>query len=434
MSDATKTDSPNENFAILVIFVTCLLVRALFILISGYDSFELASDTLRYDRQSNQILNGNYNLSEPLFITAPLYPYFVALFKLIFSSYWIPALQLAQLLIASLSGVFVFKIAKLIWDRFDVALMAGMIFCVYPFTFWWVHTFTQEMLFQSLFIVSVYFLIRAAFDLQLKDAVLFAVTFSLTFLTKSHIFIFAPFAAAFIIFSRPEDLRRRIVLVGVIAIICFAFTLPYGLYNLQVNGVYVFSSTGQGGFFLTGHNDDMYRAVVDPPPIGTPDADRLFSLDYVIFRDLAQQTNGLSHAEVQSLYFSEGLRWVRENPRKAATLAAYDLYYFLMPGLNPNWYSRSQWAASLIITAPLYLLAYVCMFWMLRRDFRRHFWILGLFISMILFSVLFYVQNRFRTITIEPFYIIYAAYPILFLLRVLLRRLHLEDRVREISG
>jgi hypothetical protein len=29
---------------------------------------------------------------------------------------------------------------------------------------------------------------------------------------------------------------------------------------------------------------------------------------------------------------------------------------------------------------------------------------------MVLFSVVFYVQNRFRTITLEPFYLIYAAY------------------------
>ncbi len=33
-----------------------------------------------------------------------------------------------------------------------------------------------------------------------------------------------------------------------------------------------------------------------------------------------------------------------------------------------------------------------------------------IFISMLLFSLVWYVQNRFRTITIEPFYIIYAAY------------------------
>jgi hypothetical protein len=29
---------------------------------------------------------------------------------------------------------------------------------------------------------------------------------------------------------------------------------------------------------------------------------------------------------------------------------------------------------------------------------------------MVIFSVVFYVQNRFRVITIEPFYLIYASF------------------------
>ena len=417
MREMYKFDWSSERHILLVIFLACLTVRALFILLSGFDSFELASDTFRYHRQSDQILQGNFNLIEPLFITAPFYPYLMAFFKVVFQSNWIPALQIAQLLISSISGVFVFKIAKLVWDRVDVAFIAGMMFCLYPFTFWWVHTFSQEMVFQSLLVISVYFLIKTAFQGQLKSAILFAVTFPLAFLTKSHILIFAPFAAAFIMIAPLAELRRRAVLVGIIAIICFAFTLPYGLYNLRVNGVYTLSSTGQGGFFLTGHNDDVYKAIVDPPPLGSAEAQRLFSMEYTVFRDIEPQKEGLTHSEIQNLYLREGLRWVRENPRLTAELAVYNLYYYLMPGLNPNWYPRRTWLISLAVASPIYLLAYYGIASMLLRDLRRHFWILGLFATMVIFSVGFYGQNRFRTITIEPFYIIYAAFSTAYLLQ-----------------
>src|SRR6266498_391565 len=85
------------------IFGAFLVVRLAFAYLSGYDSFQLLSDTGRYNAQSDQILAGNLNLLESLFITAPIYSYFEAFFKWIFSSYWIPALQLAQIIISSLS-------------------------------------------------------------------------------------------------------------------------------------------------------------------------------------------------------------------------------------------------------------------------------------------------------------------------------------------
>jgi hypothetical protein len=61
-------------------------------------------------------------------------------------------------------------------------------------------------------------------------------------------------------------------------------------------------------------------------------------------------------------------------------------------------------------------MGYIGIFVALRRNFRYHFWILALVLSMVIFSVGFYVQNRFRTITLEPFYILYAAFGINWLL------------------
>jgi hypothetical protein len=411
-----------ETRLLWTIFSAHFLVRLAFIVFSGFDNFQLQPDTLRYDRQSSAILAGNFNLAEPLFITAPLYPYLEAGFKLIFAGVWMKALEIFQLLGASLSGVYIYKIAKLVWSRQDVALIAAAIYCVYPFTFWWVNTFAQDMMFQCLLIFSIYFLLKAAFEERLSDLVKFSVLFSLTFLTKSHVLLFAPFAALFLLLNSRGTLVQRISRPAIVAAICFAFTLPYGLYNLKANGVYVISSSGQGGFFLSGHNDDIYAAVVSPPPRGTPEWQRLLNFEYDVFQRLTPKKDEVSQSELQRIYFEEGLRWCRENPGKLLTLIAYDLYFFLKPGLNPNWYPVKPWLASLVISAPIYLLAYAAMFAAFRSDWRRHLWMLGLFLSMVGFSTIFYVQNRFRTITVEPYYIVYAAYPLAGLLAILRSR------------
>jgi hypothetical protein len=260
------------------------------------------------------------------------------------------------------------------------------------------------MPFQYHFIFTVYFLLKAVYKNHFPSLVLSAVLFSITFLTKSHILLYAPFIPLFIFLSKNKTFRQKLAYSATFALICFVFTLPYGLYNLKVNNTYVISSSGEGSFFLIGHNDDMYKSLVTPPR-------RASIMEYEVIERLKPKREGLTHSEIQKMYFAEGVRWSLENPRKYLLLKIYNLYYFLMPGVNPNYYSFRFWLASLLISLPVYLFAYFGIFTSLRRNFRKHFWIFGLFLSMFIFSVGFYVQNRFRTITLEPFYILYVALP-----------------------
>lgn len=417
----------SEAQILWIVFFTFLIVRVLFVLLSGYDNFELFPDTSRYNRQSDAILAGEYNLLsndlnqlESLFITAPFYPYFQAVFKSLFGSYWISALQTTQILLCCLSGVFLYKTAKMIWHRTDVAVAASAIYCFYPLTLWWVHTFGQEMPFQCLLIFTVFFLLKAVYKNHFPSLVISAVLFSITFLAKSHILLFAPFIPLFIFLAKNKTFKQKLVCIAVFSIICFVFTLPYGLYNLKANGIYVISSSGQGTLFLIGHNDDMYKAIVSPPRTAA-------IMNYEAIRRLKLRSAGLTHSEIQKIYFDEGIEWCAENPQKFLKLKVYNLYYFLMPGVNPNYYSFNEWLATFIVSFPVYIFAYFGIFSSLKQNFRKHFWILGVFFSMVIFSVGFYVQNRFRTVTAEPFYILYAALPIADLFHLLI------TKMREIS-
>lgn len=298
----------SEARILRTVFFAFLIVRVLFVLLSGYDSFELFGDTPRYDQQSDAILRGEFNLLsenldqlESLFITAPFYPYFQAFFKLLFGSFWITALQTAQILLSSLSGVFLYKTAKLIWRRNDAAITAATIYCFYPLTLWWVHTFGQDMPFQYHFIFTVYFLLKAVYKNHFPSLVLSAILFSITFLTKSHILFYAPFIPLFIFLSKNKTFRQKLVYSVVFTLVCFAFTLPYGLYNLKVNNTYVISSSGQGSFFLIGHNDDMYKSIVAPPRSAS-------IMEYEVIERLKPKREGLTHSEIQKMYFDEGVR------------------------------------------------------------------------------------------------------------------------------
>ena len=94
----------------IIIFFFFFLTRFLFLKISGFDNFELQLDSYWYSEQSDEVLKGNFNLARPLFIPAPFFSYFQALIKFIFSSHWMSVLEILQITIASLSGIFFLQI------------------------------------------------------------------------------------------------------------------------------------------------------------------------------------------------------------------------------------------------------------------------------------------------------------------------------------
>ncbi len=404
----TASDPRIERRTELRIFLLCLVVRALFMLVSTHYGLDLDRDNKRYDEQSSGILQGNFDLETQYFITAPFYPYTQALFKAVFGGGWTWALGAAQLFLCALSGVYVRRIALMFFDR-RVGNVAALIYAVFPLTLIWVGTRAQDMPFQLALIFSLHALLRAVRADDLRRTAIAAVLFAITFLIKSHILLFAPFVPLYWWMNSPATRKRRVVHFALFASVCLTLTFPYGLYNLKKHDMYVISSTGQGGFFLVGHNDDVYDFIVHPPPLGSPEHKRIFDMRYRIMDDLRDTLEGMPHKQRQEVMLHAGLDWCRKNPGKLARLSAYDLFYFLLPGVNYHHYSMVNWLAMFICSLPLYMLAYLGIFRALRRDFRTHQWILWLIFSMILFSVVFYVQNRFRTITLEPYYIIYAS-------------------------
>ena len=391
---------------LILIFVVALISRVSFAHYSGVEVF--GGDWARYDDQSNNILKGEFNLEVSLFITAPLYSYLVAGLKYIFNSRYVSVLELLQILLSAVSAIYLTKTAQLIFKKNNISLVCGIVYGVYPVTLYFTHTLGQESIFQSFFIVAIYFISKFLRYKQRKDLILFSIIFSLALLTKSHVLLIIPFLLVGVIIVKGinyDSISDVIIIVGIV----FFLTLPYGIYNKIVNGVYVISSSGLGGHFLTGHNDDTYTYLVDSPPRDTIEYKRIKSMDYMIFRQLAPKLGGLTHAEKQALYLRAGFDWIHDNPKKAIKLLFVNLRDFLMPGFNIQHYPFKAWLAALIMSTPIFVFAYIEIVRSCIKNYKEHIPILSIFLGMLLFSLGFYTQNRFRVITLEPFYVMYAS-------------------------
>ena len=391
------------------IFISFLLVRIVFIGVSEKFGLELDRDSILYDRQSTAIIeHGDFDFQALQFTMAPLYSCYQAVHKLIFGAYWKWSLGLVQLLLCSFTGVILFRTAKRLFDR-ATAIVSAAVYCVFPLTLVWVNTFAQDMPFQINLIFFVYVLMIALEKDSWKWTAFAASLFAITFLTKSHILLFAPFVPLMMWVNMRGTAMRRVAHAGLFALISFAFTLPYGLYQYNKHGQYVLSSTGQGGHFLWGHNEDTYRFIVDPPPLGSDEHRRILNMDFLVVRELKDTLATVGVKERQAIFMDAAMKWCRANPAKVRKLAAYDLWYFLFPGVNYHLYSFTNWLVTFLLSLPIYVLAYIGIYQALRANWRKHLYLVGLIVCMLVFSVGFFVQNRFRTITLEPYYIIYAS-------------------------
>jgi hypothetical protein len=403
----------NEKAVAWSIFALFMVMRLVFKAVSGYSCFELFEDSYRYDILSDRILAGNYDLDFTAYLIAPLLPYFLALMKVLFGEYWQFWAMLVQFTAVSASGVYLFKLTKNLFQSPRIAGLAALAYCFFPMTLWLNFTFSQETLFQSFFIISIYFLLQSL-EHKRRTLVLSAVFFSLAFLAKSHGLLYAPCIVIVYLANKKFSLLQKVAYAASYGFICLLFTLPNGYYNWQRHGVYTFSSYGTATLFYYGNCFYTYQTTFFPK---RHDYRNAFIFDPDFVHPGYGQVNGLPHRQKAALYTRMATDWIRRQPMQFLELKWFSVQRFFAPGVSLRHYPFSQWLVTFACSLPVYGLAYLGIWQALRRQFARHLWMLLLMLTMLLFFVIFAPLARFRTVTLEPFYLMYAAYALYVILQ-----------------
>ena len=385
--------------------------QIIFICINGFfKNYELQIDSVwlvEFGLKNAANLNFNFELER--FVASPLFPSLVGMLKIIFGNNWNVILIFVQLFLSSLSGVYIFKIGNLLFNK-KVGIISSLIFAVFPLTLWYTNTFSQECIFQALFIFSVYYLIKSIKYNSVNFVLLSSILFSLAYLTKSHILLFSVFIP--IIYYHFYGFTKQTLLYSfVFSSVALIFSLPYGLYTYKNHNQYIISSNGAGYQFYLGNTDAGYKTVVDVPVKGTPEFKKMQDITVTAgyFNGSQAHYDSILHLpqkEKQRIFLEQGIVWIKNNPMKFLKLKFYNTVLFLSPGVSLRHYGFLNWLFSFLLSLPIYLLAYYAMFKLYKSRNMNFIFIFYIFITMLLFSVVWYVQNRFRTITIEPFYII----------------------------
>ncbi len=412
-----------------IIFGLAFLGRLIWLFVSGLDYTD-GADYSRYQILSDQLLAGQFNPSINAFIVSPLFPVFQAFFKYLNPfGHWVVSLQLAQITLSSLSAVYLTKASYFIFSRKSVAIFSGLLysFC-FPF-FYWTHLASQESLFQSLFIISFYHIVKYIKSKSLNSIFYFALFYTLALLTKSHIILILPGFLLIIFLAQPR-LSRKILHSSVLIGLIFFINLPYGLFTFSKYNTFVLSSKGGPFYFLTGHNDDYYQFLVNTPSIDSPEFLRLQSMD---FKDTKIDNIELrTPSERQKIYLERGLSWTLANINRLPQLTLANAINHLRPGYA---FRFRKINIKLLIVNFIYLFIYFAAYTQIIKSIPNWRWHMPMFIvtfGMFLFAITFYSQNRFRNITVDPIYLIYASPILLDFLSSLRKRSFLKKIFKSI--
>lgn len=397
-----------ERTTLWHLFTLALIVRLWWAFFSGHNAIELNKDAGWILRLMNATASGVVDYDIGRFITSPLYPFTGGLFQIALGPLWLIMLIFTQVVLASWSAAWLYKLGLLHFSK-GVAVLATVIFAVHPMMFWWTGTVSSESPFQSLFIGAVYFLVMYTRSRSDSHVLFSASLFSLAWLTKSHILLFAPCIVLYLWLNRKSG-KEGLVAVFSFAAICAVYSLPFGYHCLRTHDVYVISSNGMPFHFYTGNHEMAYRTIVDVPPNNSNEYRALQAFEFTPFNGPVHDSlMALPQKTKQGAYFRESVNWIRKNPTRFAELKVYNAFFFLMPGVSWRHYPVWQWLGTFILSLPFYILAYLFLIRIVRERKKEMYWLLNLFAVMSLFSIVFYVQNRFRTITLEPFYLIIAV-------------------------
>ena len=390
-------------------FYLSLSIRLIYFIFANITNINPADccDWSRYDQLSSQILDGNFNLDAGAFITAPFFPFFVSVIKYLSNDYAIVIIQLIQIVISSLSVFVLVKSSELIFKNKQISTIVGLLFSFYPFTFWYVIYLGQETFFQSFLIFCIYYLLKFLENKKTFDLIKFSLLFTLAILTKSHLLLFVPFLVIMFIikFNNIFNALKNFSLFFALLIL---LNSPFSINNYIYNGYHVLSTTGYGFHFLVGHNDQFYKMVTNPPGKETQEYKDIWGMNYKVLNETEEKN--LTHKKLDKKRLIKGIEWILDDKSKSLHLFLINTKNFIQPGFNKLHHPDLKWFISFLISTPIFILAYFGIVKNIFFYFKNHLIIISLFLTMLVFSSIFYSQNRFRVITVEPFYIIYASY------------------------
>lgn len=384
----------------------------------------LISDGKAYTEWAARIAGGDW-LGEGVFYQAPMYPYFLAVAKLLVGDdlFWI---RFVQIILGSVSCAMLAAAGAELFGR-RAGLLAGMLLAVYPPAIYFDALIQKAVLSTFWMTMLLWSVARAQRRCSIGAHIGVGAALAALVLTVENSLLFVPVLAIWIVASdRAAALGRRFGRLAGFGLGATAVLLPVGIRNQFVGGEFALTTSQAGPNFYIGNNplaDGSYRPL-RPGRSDTP-------FERVDARELAEEGAGrsLSPREVSRYWFGRAFDFIRDDPGTWMRLLirkfrlvfnvyeipdAEDLYFYAE---RCSLIRRLGVVLHFGVICPLGLAGIVAT----SRTWRRTWVLIALLATIVAGLVAFYVFSRYR-FPMVPILILFAAAGLVVLPRMFRER------------
>lgn len=315
-----------------IIFAAALVIRLVFVFQwSGTPYFSnLNADAYVHDVWAMDIAAGRIT-GETAFYQSPLYPYLLsAVYKILGHHFW--PVYIIQALMDAFSCLFLMKATRMMFNR-RTAIMCGIAAAFYiPFIF-----NTGLLLKETLvvFCVTLFLLLFMKSERTDKSCYSYAwgAVLGAAALSRPNMSVLFVFAALWILFhphtgiteknEKTAVIVRRKILPAFLGMLLFI--IPSVIHNYAASHDFVIFNYAGGFVFYLGANPYADGTTTYPPWITSAPLQEQKQI-----YEIAEAETGrkLRPSEVSSFWFREGLKYIRENPKRFFWLTMGKFYLF----------------------------------------------------------------------------------------------------------
>lgn len=259
----------------------------------------------------------------PTIYRGPFYPAFIAL-VLFSTAGWFPGgVWLAQSILFGLTCVFIFLLARKLWNR-SVALTAAYLCAAYPVLLWMIPRMWNEILSSFLLVVLIYFTVSLIKAPSKGRAVAMGVLLGCLTLTKAVYFPFVIILPLLLLWLLSRKIVTEAVLIVLTALLCI---IPWTIRNYSLSGKFVPVHVGLGGNLKRGN---LMSEEFLKNPFSYSYLFKITQKEMDVFLSKEEENRIQKDLNRNKLMLESALKDIRENPflivKKAAAAGAMFWY------------------------------------------------------------------------------------------------------------
>jgi 4-amino-4-deoxy-L-arabinose transferase-like glycosyltransferase len=412
-AEAVRPSTRADALLFLGIAAVALLLRFVHLLearsVPIFDAVFM--DGRSYSAWADRIAAGDW-IGDKVFYQAPLYPYFLAVLKLLVGDdLW--RIRLVQIAIGSIACGILFLAGRAFFSR-TTGVVAGLLLAIYPPAIFFDGLIQKANLGLLWTVLLLLALARARARPGWRTFALAGIPLGLLMLTREETILLVPVLGAWSVLATPGTsvARRARSTLGFAAGLALVL-LPVLVRNAAVGGEFALTTSQAGSNFYIGNNPSANGTYVPLVP-GRQNTE----FERKDAFDLAERESGrkLSPGEVSRFWFAKSFAWIRANPGDWARLLGTKL------ALLVNGYEMPDYEDQYFYEESCRLLRALDAFWnygvlfplamvglVLSFPRRREILVLHLVLATLAAGVvLFYVFARYRY-PIVPVLVLFAA-------------------------